>query len=387
MTCFVVFSRTSGEVLRCGSVDAADVVRQAQTADEAVVEWHAPVDVRTQMFDPATGAFVPKPPRTAAPRRPSLREGIVDPRAWGAWFGHEPNIGAPVDISDALQAAIDYVATPSAFSGWQHGGLVQLPRGYGFFTKPIWIKPGVRVVGPGIAAGGLVWAGGDEVEFPIWIGSKDQTAAFDCGLFDLTIKSLQDPLTTSPGRCLVYTNSAQHTGGLARVKIEGGARTQFRAEIGWGGASYITFADVETHSLAGLDGAPDNPQIEIDYGPAFIEARNIVVQGSSSRPDGTPMPPVARGLVVKAGYVAINGFHAEQVRDAIVDAIRLNTPHHLIVRNATGGNGVDCLVRQSAGVLFGHLIIGQAKKNGARCIYADGLGTEVTADIFADRVF
>lgn len=308
---------------------------------------------------------------------------------WGAWFGYDPAFDHPPDATDALQAAVDFAAAASAWDGYARGGVVRMPKGYASWSRPLWLKDGVRLVGPGISAGGLVWRGGNETEHPLYIGNKDQSAAFDCGVFDMTVKSRQDPLTTLPGLCLVYTSSAQHTGGIARVKIEGGARTQFRAEVGWGGASYLTFADVETHSLAGIDGAPDNPQIELDYASAFVEARNIVVQGGESRANGTPLPPVPRGLLVKSGYVNVSGFHAEHVADAIVDAIRANTPHHLELRNAIGGAGVTNLVRTVGDAAVGHLLIGRARKNGAANLHRDDRpgGFTFSTDIFADRVF
>lgn len=297
-------------------------------------------------------------------------------------FFYEPNIDAPYDVTDVLQEAIDRAHSPSSFSGWACGREVLLPRGYGYFTKPLWVKPGVTLVGPGTEAGGLVWAGDDSVEHPIWIGSQDRSAAFSCGLRNMQVRSLQRASDTTLDRCLVYTNSAQHTGGLEKVKLMGAGRTCLKLETGWGGASTVLLRDIETHNTAGISGAPNNPQIVLDYPSAFIEAENIICQHGEGA-------SASCGVLVKSGYVHLRGFHAEWVKDGIVIDQAL-APHHVSIRGATGGSGVTNLIRSASTDRLGaHIIIGASVKNGAQTLYKDdreGGGTN-SFDILTERVF
>lgn len=334
--------------------------------------------------DRLNGVFVQSTfaPPTAGAWVRDHEPGRVEASWWGATFNYEPNVSTPNDVTSSLQAAIDYVHTPSAFAAFSKGGEVLLPRGYGYFTKEINVKDGVTVVGQGIEAGGLIWAGNNDVAHPIWIGSKDRTASFSCGLRNMQIRSIQDARTTRPDLDLIYTESAQHTGGLEKVKIMGGGRICFNAVVGWGGASTLLFRDVETHNTAGINGAPNVPQIILDYAPSFIEADNIIVQGGTNA-------AVPRGLLIKSGYVHIRGFHSEWVRDAIIVA-QTTPPHHVSVRGATGGNGVTNLISSAPTDRTGqHIVIGQSVRNGAANLYRDyrAGGPTVTNDIFADTIY
>lgn len=308
--------------------------------------------------------------------------GRVRPEWWGASFTYDPGVGSPVDITAALQAAIDCVHTESVYAGYSEGGEVIIPKGYGYFTDEINVKDGVYLVGPGTYSGGLVWAGDNSVAHPIWIGSKDHSASFSCGLRNLQVMSLQDAATTDANLDLVYTESAQHDGGIENVIIRGGGRTCFKAETGWGGASTLRFRDVETFNSAGVGGAPDVPQVILDYPSAFIEAENIIVQGAS----GATVP---RGLLIKSGYVHVRGFHTEEVTDGLIIE-QATSPHHVTVHSATGGSNVTNVISSTSGDRTGsHLILGRILLNGATNTYKDNraAGPTVSADIFADTAY
>lgn len=305
--------------------------------------------------------------------------GLVEANWWSQWFTYDSSIGSPVDIGAALQAALNYAAIANVNAGYEAGGIVKLPKGYGYFTTQLIIPNGVFLEGHGIESSGLAFNGGDSVDDAIWIGSTDHSASFSCGLRDLQIKCLETPANADTGATVVYTESAQHDSGLIRVKIMGGGRTCFECDTGWGGATYLSLKDLETHSAAGFGGAPDNPQVLLNYPSSFLEIFNLVNQGSSGGSS------VARGTLIKSGYVHIYGYHNEYVTDGVI-VDQADSPHHAAIWDAVGGSGVTNVISSAATDRAGrHLIYGRALRNGATNIYKDNRASGSTVAV--DEVF
>ena len=309
----------------------------------------------------------------------------VDARWFDVDFTYNPGVSSPVDNTEMLQDAIDYAYTVSAYSAYEKGSIVMLPKGFGYFTEEIVVPNGVFLEGQGTMSTGLAFNGTNAITHAIRIGEDNATAAFGCGLRKLTVRNLQTPATTNAGTNVIYTDSAQHDGGLDTVYIFGGGRTCFKAELGYGGATTMTLRDVETHNYGASGGAPDNAQVILDIPSAFIEVGYLITQGMSDGTSGAS----AQGLVINSGYVHVKGYHVEWIANGIT--IEQDTsPHHTTIHNATGGSGVTNVVRSTASDRAGvHVLLGRILLNGATNSYQDnrGGGSTVAADIFLDASY
>ena len=273
---------------------------------------------------------------------------------WGVRSVYDTALSALLqDDTARLNSAMAYVASPIVHSSVhfcrERGGELRLPRGFTYVEGEIWAPAGVYLVGSGTQSSGIVGNWPNSVMMGVWIGSKDQTASFSCGLRNLTVKDVQPRAEVARNACVVYTESAQHTGGVKDVIIYSGGRRCFWAQTGYGGASYLTVDNLETANF-GASGLPEgvqaNPQVVLNYSTALIEARNLVCQGSSEAEYAGG--PTAIGCVIVSGFVTLRNFHTEHVYTG-VDIVMSSAYAHAKVENATGSAGVDTVCRIHSG--------------------------------------
>lgn len=269
---------------------------------------------------------------------------------WGCRFVYDSDQASLVqDDTARINSALAYIASPlsgpSVHFMFERGGELRLPRGFAYVEGQIVIPAGVFIVGSGTQSSGIVGNWPNSVMIGIWIGSTDQTASFSCGLRNLCIKDVQPRETVARNACVVYTESAQHTGGVKDVLIYSGGRRCFWAQTGYGGATYLTVENLETANFgaSGLaNGVQANPQVVLNYSTAMIDAKNLVCQGSSEPQYAGGSTAI--GCVIVSGFVTLRNFHTEHVYTG-VDIVMSSAYAHAKVENATGSAGVDTVCR------------------------------------------
>lgn len=194
-------------------------------------------------------------------------------------------------------------------------------------------------------------------------------------------------LNSLSGISMVYTDNAQHDGGLYEVKIFGGnARCAF-FETGVGGASRYTFEKVETfnHGAGGGASASTNAQITLNYGGLLSPIREVVM----GCPGNAYVGPNAIGLEITGGFVAGDMIHPDV---GIPTGIRINNATvndgMVILRNVIGASNVDRLIWIDSGVDNNTVLLEGIYPNGAVVTVKDDPGAaNVTGNILAQQVF
>lgn len=210
-------------------------------------------------------------------------------------------------------------------------------------------------------------------------------AAFGCRLEKLQIWS--DLLNVLSGVAMVYTDNAQHDGGLYEVKIFGGNAHCARFETGVGGASRFTFEKVETfnHGAGGGAAASVNSQIKLGYGGLLSPIRDIVMGCPGNAYSG----PSAVGLEITGGFIAADGIHPDA---GIPTGIRINSVDvnqgMVILRNVEGASNIDRLIWIDSAVDNNTVLLEGIYPNGAVVTVKDDPGAaNVTGNILAQQVF
>ncbi|PYB71264.1 hypothetical protein DMY87_18040 [Rhizobium wuzhouense] len=316
-------------------------------------------------------------------------------RCHAEWWGVRSVYDTEVDYllqddSARLNSAMAYIESPVEWESvhfmFERGGELLLPRGFTYATAEIHIPAGVYIEGNGTQSSGIVTSCSNDVVHNIFIGRKDQVASFSCGLRNLCVKDVQGRADVARDVDVVYTEAAQHTGGVDNVLIYSGGRTCFRANAGYGGATYLTVKNLETANFGASqlpEGTQANPQVVLNYSSAMIYAENMVTQGSSEAEYAGGS--TAKGCVVGSGYVTFRNYHVEQVATGI--EVNVKTAYgHVRVEGATGGTNVGAVIScQSDAFATAAIQLENIRKNDANYTYRDFRAgkTSYTTDIVA----
>ncbi|MGY3036182.1 hypothetical protein ACVIIV_005352 [Bradyrhizobium sp. USDA 4354] len=211
-----------------------------------------------------------------------------------------------------------------------------------------------------------------------------QTAAsFGCRLEQMQLYA--GVINASSGMSMVYTDNAQHTGGLKAVKIFGGNRHCARFETGVGGASIFTFEEVETFNQGNKAGvASNNSQIKLNYDGLSTICKNLVVQGP-----GASGGAAALGIEITGGFVSGSDIHVEGVATGVrVNTLTANNGYTSL-RNVVGGAGVTNLVYIDAAVDNNTVMLQEIYSNGSTNTVNDvpGGGASGSINILAQTVY
>lgn len=282
------------------------------------------------------GGTIAVPTASTTGRWVRVFDGPLHVRWFGAKFNGVTNDAAAIQA--ALQAAAaSFAGGPDVGGGY--GGVVVAPKGTAVVGSKLKVPNGVRFVGQGPHSTVLRLS----PTFPatshfIELGDVAPSAAnFDTRVQDMQL--FADIVSGNAGTAMVFTNGAQHTSGLKRVKIFAGARHAVRIEIGTGGASYIEFDNVETFNKYAY---AKNAQWHINYaGPQIVKMRNIVAQGPANSDAGADSVCVH----LRGGVVMIDGFHCEGIARAIVVEQSSSNALRVSIHGATGNPYVQDLVR------------------------------------------
>lgn len=182
---------------------------------------------------------------------------------------------------------------------------------------------------------------------------------------------------------MVYSDNAQHTGGIKGVKIFGGNRVCAFFEKGIGGASYFTFEDVETFNLGSVVAA-NNPQIIFNYAGLLTRASNIVCAGPGTGPGGSG----AKGLVILGGFVELETFHPEGVYTGIYVSIPTINEGAVSIKHVLGNPDTPRLVHLDLNVDNNTVLLSNIFAGGSSVTVKDDPGgTSVTGNILAPTLF
>lgn len=207
------------------------------------------------------------------------------------------------------------------------------------------------------------------------VGSR-QIASFGSRLEELQLFS--DIILATSGTSMVYTNSVQHTGGIKGVKIFAGNRTAARFVVGYGGASYFIFEDVEGFNQGNCGScASNNPVYVFDYAGLQTPLRNVLAQGP-----GVSGGAAQVGIHIASGFVYLSNFHCE----AIATCVNIETPSanngYTILQNGIGGSSMTDFIKIQAAVDANTVTVQGMYPNGATNAI-DNRGVAVTGNVFA----
>lgn len=322
----------------------------------------------------------------------------LDARSFGTRFDWDGSDGAATDNFTSLQNALSFASYPTSSItdlGGSFGGLVLLPKMSAMFcgggTAALVIPNGVLVKGQGNYSTVLkpcdTW---NVVTNVIELCDKNtHLACFGSLLQDLQVYMQRD-VSSNSGVSLIYTNSAQHEAGLRNVVLYPGAcRRAFTGEIGYGGATYLTFENVEPKGgkAAASCGGAANPIVYFNYGTTWVDVKNFVPSGLSGSFSG----PRDVGLTIDGGFVTIDGFHSEN----IVSPIQVNIPTALAngqvrVRRITGGVSCVGLITLTGSNFAGNFILGPPNAlNGCTRMVTNGQsgGSNQANPVLQDTIF
>lgn len=165
--------------------------------------------------------------------------------------------------------------------------------------------------------------------------------------FSTTINVASGLVTGKSGNAMVYTNSAQHTAGLERVKIFAGNRSATLFEIGVGGASSITFKSVETFNVGNCGGcASNNPQIYWNYAGLAVDMENIV-QGA---PGVASAGSTSLAMLVEGGFINLRNWHPEGMATGVRIAFPNINAGSFTLMNGIGNTSLTDFIKIDAGV-------------------------------------
>jgi hypothetical protein len=160
------------------------------------------------------------------------------------------------------------------------------------------------------------------------------------------------------GNAMVYTNSAQHTGGLSNVKMITGNRSGSIFESGIGGASVFTYDDVEINFSGNCGGcASNNPGAYFNYGGLLTPIRRVVLQGASSAG--------SVAMNIAGGHVHIQDSHVEGVPTGFdINSTSVNSGI-ISISNCFGGSGVTDFIKIEAGAAANITYVSALLSNGS----------------------
>jgi hypothetical protein len=208
-------------------------------------------------------------------------------------------------------------------------------------------------------------------------------AAFNCRLECLQLFSTNVNATNNS--CMVYTNNAQHWGGIKSIKILGAGRVCAFFQTGIGGASYFTFEDVECfNSCQGPGVASNNPRIILDWGGLLCSLNNIVVEG----PNATIAGSQSVGILITGGFVNLSNCHIEGVATGIALQIPNVNAGALNLTGLIGGALTTTLVQMQANpAIAGTCTCTHVFADGAAVTVQDTNGAGHTGNIYQPTTF
>jgi len=181
------------------------------------------------------------------------------------------------------------------------------------------------------------------------------------------------------GTAMFYSNNAQHTGGLYRMKIFSGNRSAIKFETGVGGASLFTLEDIECGNYGNALGvASNNPCIYLNYAGLLTALRRVVVNG------GPVIGGSSIGIQVDGGAVYIQDSHVENYGTGIVTNIRNINNGMVTIQNfvASGGIMDNAIKMDSLSTTTPHLMMQGIVPNGAPTTFRDLRAGGVTISNF-----
>lgn len=275
--------------------------------------------------------------------------GIIDVAWCGALYDWTTGVSVPNHVAAQINAAVNLVVAENQDNSRFFGGMVIQPKGTGVFDDSdpqIWIKNGVRLVGQGAYTTVLRWAGTRATVNPIYLGNKDMTAAFACGLKDMTVWDNEDPAQTQSGDVMIYTETCQQgVPILENVYLWGtGGRIMFDAEHGYGGAAELILSGIDANSVAGSGSGPyaENPILKLSYPSAITSLQNVIVAGFT-----TGGHTNATLIEADTGSVTWNNGECEEATVCVYNALAGADYYLLTLNSVTTGGVITSVVSTS----------------------------------------
>lgn len=184
------------------------------------------------------------------------------------------------------------------------------------------------------------------------------------------------------GKAIFYSNNAQHTGGLCKLKIFSGNRSAVWFETGVGGASCFTMEDIECGNYGNASGvASNNPCMYFNYAGLLSTLRRIVVEGNSS------IGSASIGIQVDGGLMHISDTHVESYGTGILTNVRNINNGLVTISQFIGSGGImsSCIRMDAASTTTPHLLVQGIMTNGSPSALNDGRpgGTSTPGNILA----
>lgn len=207
------------------------------------------------------------------------------------------------------------------------------------------------------------------------VGAR-QVASFASRLEELQLFS--DIITASSGASMVYTSSAQHTGGIKAAKIFAGNRSATYFTTGTGGASYFVFQDVEGFNQGNCGGcSSNNPIFYFNYDGLQTPLQHVVAQGP-----GASGGAGAIGIEIASGFVYMFNFHCEGIATCVNISTATANNGYTILQNGIGGSAMTDFIKIQAAVDANTVTVQGMYPNGATNAI-DNRGVPVVGNVFA----
>jgi hypothetical protein len=210
---------------------------------------------------------------------------------------------------------------------------------------------------------------------------QESYAAFSCRLENLHLWTSNTNATANAK--MVYSNNAQHWGGIKSVKIFGGNRVCTFFEVGVGGASYFTYQDMECFSTATAASVSNNPRCIFNYGGLLTSVNNLVVEGIDATSGSG-----AVGILITGGFCNISNFHIEGVDIGIAyQPTSLNAGALNVTGYVAGASMSVAIQMKEDPALAGSLTCTHVFSNAAAVTVQDTNGAPHTGNIYGPTTF
>lgn len=201
---------------------------------------------------------------------------------------------------------------------------------------------------------------------------NSHATSFRAGMRNITLY-FNPAISAGATTFMVYSNNTQDGGGLEHVYLYCGQRGGIWYEIGYGGASFVTFDNVSITVV----GTP--PAMNLNIGTTVVDAKNLSIGGPSS---GTNNTINAISLAGSGGMYRFIGGHIEFIPNGF--SVNLTGSAMCSVENFTAGNGMNQLVTLLSSNNPGNFGMRQCAKNGSTTLVSNGQpsGSGRTLDVF-----
>jgi hypothetical protein len=250
-------------------------------------------------------------------------------------FGADPT--GVADSTAAIQAAIDYVEQTG-----RTGGIVFVPRGAYRCSNAIRVGGFVTLRGENYFSSSLFWDSTYTLGNCIELG-PDQSGNF---VFSgsYTFGSRIEDLDLNAGdvyrgvdKAVVYTVGAHQFSGLFNCFVRNFRSIGVHHDLATGGAATFVLDQVEIQSSSNAPTLGDTIGLRCSGAGAYIDARGLIVQGTTTR-------SMAAGIKMEKDHLVLNGGHVEYCTAGVQLLQNESTVRTNSITGLTGHSSVPDLV-------------------------------------------